>query len=100
MKRIEISNFLKVLIISANSSIKFHQDLIDKWKDPQDIAQRAAELIKKTHQEYAQAAYTTLKMLEEKSDCKHPKKDQDICDGIKYCCNCNEDLEIVKPKKN
>ncbi len=21
--------------------------------------------------------------------CKHPKKDHDICDGTKYCMNCN-----------
>ena len=24
--------------------------------------------------------------------CKHPKKMQDICDGQRYCMNCNLDL--------
>lgn len=24
--------------------------------------------------------------------CKHPKKMQDICEGQKYCMNCNMDL--------
>jgi len=92
-------DFLKILIMSANSSIKFYQDLIDEWNDPKDIAQRAALLLKKSHQKYAKAAYLTLAMLEKKSGCKHPKKYQDICNGVKYCCNCNEDLEIVKPQR-
>jgi len=25
--------------------------------------------------------------------CKHPKKDHDICKGIKYCMNCNLTLK-------
>lgn len=25
-------------------------------------------------------------------NCKHPKKMQDICGGIKYCMNCNTNL--------
>ena len=37
--------------------------------------------------------------LNEKPNCKHPKKDHDICDGMKYCMNCNENLERVKSKK-
>lgn len=85
--------------MSANGHIKFYQELIDKWDDPKDIAQRSAELLKKTHQTYARAAFVTLAMLEKKSGCKHPKKYHDICEGIKYCCNCNEDLEIIKSKK-
>ena len=46
-------------------------------------------------------ALTAIKecLVVKKSGCKHPKKYHDICDGIKYCCNCNEDLEIIKPKK-
>ena len=24
--------------------------------------------------------------------CRHPKKDHDICDGQKYCMNCNANL--------
>jgi hypothetical protein len=91
-------DFLKILIMSANSSIKFYQGLIDEWDDPKDVIQRSAQLLKKSHQKYAKAAYLTLGMLEKKSGCKHPKKYQDICEGVKYCCNCNEDLEIVKPK--
>ena len=26
--------------------------------------------------------------------CKHPKKDKDVCDGEKYCMNCNLTLKI------
>lgn len=35
-----------------------------------------------------------LKLIREQliPKCKHPKKMQDTCDGIKYCMDCNMDL--------
>lgn len=100
LKKIRANDFLKVVIISANDEIKYHQGLIDEWNEPKDIAQRAAEIIKKIHQHYALAAYATLLIVEKKSDCKHSKKFQKIYDKVRYCGKCYEDLEKkVKSKK-
>lgn len=53
-------------------SVKYHQELIDEWNDPEDIVQRAAVVILKTHQIYGQMALQVFKMLQNKS--MHPKK--------------------------
>ena len=63
-------HFLTSLIIEANDNIKFYQELIDEWNDPKNIAVRACEMLKKTHQRYVKAAQLTIIMLEKKSS-KH-----------------------------
>lgn len=84
----------------ANDDIKYHQELVKKWNDPKDIAQRAASLIIKIHQYYAKTALTTLRLVE--NNCNHPKKMRDLCaDGTVYCMSCNQDLrekEIMSKK--
>ena len=86
----------KIGIIDANKSISFFQNLIDKWDDPQDLATRAAVLLKKTHKGYASVLYTVLKQLE--TNCKHPKKMQDTCGGVVYCMSCNIDIKEISKK--
>jgi len=73
-KNQSVINLLKSLIMFANREIKIHQDLIDEWNDPKDIAVRAAELIKKVYQSHAIALLLIITILEEKSVRKHPKK--------------------------
>ena len=91
---------LKYTILSSYNSVKFHQELIDEWNDPKDIAQRAAVMIKEIHAMYGRVAFAVLKMLE--NNCKHPKKMRDLCaDGTIYCMDCNADMseeEIFSPK--
>ena len=83
-------DLLRYTLLSVHDSVKYHQGLIDKWNDPQDITQRAAVVILDIHKLYGRVAFAVLKMLENK--CKHPKKMHDICKGQKYCMNCNMDL--------
>jgi len=82
---------LRLTMLSSYNSVLQLQELIDEWNDPKDIAQRAAELIKKIHVMYGREAFEIFKMLQNK--CKHPKKMRDLCaDGTVYCMDCNADL--------
>ena len=92
------SDICKLVICDSYKSILYHQKLIDKWNDPADIAQRAATVIRDIHKMYGNAFYSVLKQIQ--TNCKHPKKMQDICGGVKYCMNCNMDLEKVNLKNN
>ena len=84
-------------MLNSYESVKYNQELIDKWNDPQDIAQRAAVIILEIHKMYGRVAFAVFKMLQNR--CKHPKKMQDICDGVVYCMNCNLDITVI-PKKH
>jgi len=86
----------KLLIADSYKSVLYHQKLVDKWNDSEDFATRAAVIIKEVHSLYGRGIYRVLKQLE--TNCKHPKRMQDRCDGIIYCMNCNMDLK-AKPKK-
>ena len=78
-------------MLSSYSSAKELQGHIDEWNDPKDIAQRAAELMKKIHMMYGRGAFEVLQLIQNK--CKHPKKMRDLCkDGTIYCMDCNGDL--------
>ena len=82
---------LKLCILSASESVKYHEKLIAQWNDPKDIAQRAAVVILNIHELYGKMAFVVLKMLH--NNCKHPKKMRDLCaDGTVYCMDCNADL--------
>lgn len=70
MTQKEAIDFLTSLIIEGERQIKNNQELIDEWNDPKDIAVRACEMLKKTHQRYVRAAYIIIIMLEKKSS-KH-----------------------------
>ena len=78
-------------MLDSYNSVERLQELIDKWDDPQDIAQRAAVMIMNTHKMYGRATFAVVKMLQ--NNCKHPKKMRDLCaDGTVYCMDCNSDL--------
>jgi len=100
LSKLSPENLLKITMLSAYQSVKFHQGLIDEWNDPKDAIQRAAVLILKIHQMYGREAFEVFKMLQNK--CKHPKKMRDLrADGIVYCMDCNADLtesEIMSTK--
>lgn len=93
---LKANDICKLGICDAYSSILYHQKLIDKWKDPKDIAQRAATIIRDIHKMHGRTLFSVLKQLQ--NNCKHPKKMHDICNGVKYCMNCNMDLEKVVAK--
>ena len=82
-------------IIDSYRSVIYHQKLIDEWDKPDDdIMTRVAVVIRDIHKMYGSMLYTVLKQIE--PDCKHPKKMQDVCNGMKYCMDCNLDLGKVK----
>ena len=84
-------DLLKLAIMSSCESVKYHEELIEKWNDPKDVAQRAAVVILNIHQMYGKMAAIVLTMLY--NSCKHPKKMRDLCsDGTVYCMDCNADL--------
>ena len=84
-------DLLQTTMLCSYESAKYTQKLIDKWNDPEDIAQRAAVIILDIHKMYGRAAFAVFKMLQNK--CKHPKKMRDLCaDGTIYCMDCNADL--------
>jgi len=84
-------DLLKITMTCSYESVMYHEKLIAKWNDPQDIAQRAAVVILNIHKMYGKVAFTVFKMLQNK--CKHPKKMRDLCaDGTVYCMDCNADL--------
>ena len=82
---------LKLTMLSSVDSVKYHEKLIAEWNDPNDIAQRAAVVIRDVHSFYGRIAFVIYKMLQNK--CTHPKKMRDLCaDGTLYCMDCNSDL--------
>lgn len=91
LKANEISKFM---ILESYIQIKHLDKLIKKWDDPQDIATRSAVALRKVHRLYAGFILQILNEI--KTNCKHPKKMHDTCDGIIYCMNCNFDLGKVK----
>ncbi len=91
MSKLSPEELLKFVIVDSYRSIQYHQELIDKWNDPNDIAQRAAVVIKEIHSLYGRMAFVVLRMLQ--NNCRHPKKMRDFSpDGTVYCMNCNADL--------
>ena len=91
MSKLTPEDLLQFTMLNSYESVKCIQELIDKWNDPQDIAQRAAVIILEIHKMYGQEAFAVFKMLQNK--CKHPKKMRDLCaDGTIYCMDCNADL--------
>lgn len=91
MNLIKANDTCKSAILSSLTSIKYFQELIKEWNDPQDIAVRAAIMLKKTHQTYGKIISEILENII--TDCEHPKNMRDNCNGIVYCMNCNFDLE-------
>ncbi len=82
---------LKLAMAKSYESVKYHEKLIEKWNDPQDITQRAAVVILEIHKMYGSLAFAVFKMLQ--NNCTHPKKMRDLCaDGTVYCMDCNADL--------
>ena len=83
--------------MTSFESVKYHEELIQKWNDPQDIAQRCAVLIRDIHQMYGRFAFLVYTFHQNtKPKCRHPKKMQDVCAGQRYCMQCNSDLPSKK----
>ncbi len=81
---------LKYTLLESYSSVLYHQKLIDKWSDPEDLAQRAAVIIRDIHKMYGRVLFRILK--NHQINCKHPKKLHAILKKKKYCTNCHIDL--------
>ena len=74
------------------------QDLLYEWRnDNEDVVSRNAKLLVRLQQTDLDWLQRIKKQLlpeqhRTKIVCKHPKKDHDVCEGQKYCMNCNADL--------
>ena len=73
-------------------------DLLHEWRnDNEDVVSRNAKLLVKLQQndlDWLQGIKRQLLPEQHRTKivCRHPKKDRDVCDGQKYCMNCNQDL--------
>lgn len=84
---LEITNYAITFANESNVGIK---KLMKKWDDPIGMMTQNAQLYIDMNNEYIAVLSRIAELLEIK--CKHPKKDHDICKGVKYCMNCNTDL--------
>jgi len=89
-KRLRAFEIAKYTISFANKSNLGIKKLIKEWNDPTSIMTRCAELYIDMNNDYSSIFSRIAELLVIK--CKHPKKDHDICKGVKYCMNCNSDL--------
>ena len=94
MNLLRANELSKFIILEAFLEIKKLDKLIKEWDDPKDIATRAAVAITKVHALYGGLVLQVLNNIQ--TNCKHPKKMHDTCDGVLYCMNCNFDLGKVK----
>ena len=76
--------------------------LIELWIDHREESIKKLETedifndseITKTLVDYDKRIIDNLKLIKKEivPNCKHPKKMHDICNGQKYCMDCNMDL--------
>lgn len=85
---IKITDYLIEAHIRNSNGIR---DLVKGWNN--DGQKSLGISIASVHEDVAKALLVVKKILEEKPNCKHPKKMQDTCKGQKYCMDCNEDLD-------
>jgi hypothetical protein len=94
---------IKTAIAITDRLIKAHlknssglKNLVKDWtSDPKGLGISIAEV----HEDVAKCLSVIKILLEEKSNCKHPKKMRDKCGNQWYCMNCNEDIDAPKIKK-
>lgn len=90
---------LDILIEHKKKIKSVMQDLLYEWRnDSEDVVSRNAKMIVRFQQYDLDWLHAIKRQLlpeqhRTKIVCKHPKKDHDVCDGKKYCMNCNEELE-------
>lgn len=87
------------LLIEYKKHIKSSMlDLLYEWRnDNEDVVSRNTKLLVRLQQtdlDWLQGIKRQLLPEQHRTKivCKHPKKDHDVCDGQKYCMNCNVDL--------
>lgn len=87
------------ILIEHKKKIKSSMlELLDEWhNDNEDVVSRNAKMIVRFQQydlDWLQAIKRQLLPEQHRTKiiCKHPKKDQDVCEGQKYCMNCNQNL--------
>lgn len=84
---IKITDYLMEAHLRNSKGIR---DLVKDWaSDTKGLGISIASV----HEDVAKCLFTIKKLLEEKPNCKHPKKMQDTCADQLYCMNCNENLE-------
>lgn len=91
----EIDNILHNLYI-LESVFKFKIDILDKnSKLNNDSFSSLVHTMKEEEQEELKLLQLVIPTIEKlkQNVCTHPKKDHDICNGAKYCMNCNLSLK-------
>lgn len=85
---------LKGLIEHRKKLISGFRDKNQPWhKENQDLPSEMAEGLAVFLSDEVKYLEKVIKLLEsKKSQCKHPKKYRDKCEGVWYCMNCNADL--------
>ena len=85
---------IKIIDYLIESHIRNSNGIRDLVRDWGDNGQKNLGIsIASVHEDVAKALLVAKKYLEEKPNCKHPKKMQDTCKGKRYCMNCNKDLD-------
>jgi len=85
---LDLARFTIVNGYTHNNNLK---KLIKGWNgDSTDLAVRCGNMQIDINTLYMKVLFLILKLLT--TNCKHPKKMQDTCEGVKYCMNCNMGL--------
>jgi len=95
-----VKKAIKGLDILIQNKHKIREGMLDStqsWNKDDDIVSRMANTISgglKNDIDWLHAIKRQLLPEQHRTKivCKHQKKDQDVCDGQKYCMNCNQDL--------
>ncbi len=95
-----VKKAIKGLDMLIQNKTKVREGVLDPaqpWNSKDTIIQDMAKMMGERLQNDLEWLYAIKKQLLPhqhltKIVCKHLKKDQDICDGQKYCMNCNKDL--------
>lgn len=62
----------------------------ERVKDWDNGSKRLGIVIAEVYEDVAKCILAIKKNIQPK--CKHPKKMQDVCEGQRYCMNCNMDI--------
>ena len=87
--------YLKKAVLICDDIIASHLKLangmrekVKDWSDhPKDLAMAIAET--------SETVALTVSLIKEniQTNCKHPEKMIDVCEGQKYCMKCNSDID-------
>ncbi len=89
---------LKGLVKHRKKLISGFRDKNQPWyKGNSDLPSEMAEGLAQFLSDEVKHLEKIINLLEGKKStkCKHPKKYRDKCEGVWYCMNCNENLELI-----